>query len=266
MLLILALIIIITFKKGDSLGKFIDAGFPLECPALNQSETRPRYSLEHGNVTLEYSIKNDLTIFASRAFQALSLGPEDFCYVGVEGNPVFTSRLQKLEARVMNTKPKPIRAAHFYTESVGAGVDGPTFLYLDERNVAQNFWGSSIFATHRDVVARGDATTIQAPVMGLTLTTLLKRSVLKTNGSHVLMKIDIEGGEFPLMNEAIGTLCEYTQAGVRVEAILETHHADVLGGRNPEMDLFYNVTEKRLRECNVQLRDLSVDYLELPKG
>ncbi len=239
---------------GDSLGKFIEAGYPLECHPLQQNETRPHYHLDHGNVTFEKLKRNDLTSFAARSFKAVSRGPEDYCFVGVEGNPVFTKRLQQLEARVTNTVPRPVRAAHFYTESVGAGVDGPTSLFLDTGNVGNNFWGSSLLATHVDV-ARGNAT-VKTAVMGLTLTTLLKRSVTKTPGAHVIIKIDIEGGEFPLMNEAITALCEYTKAGVRVDMILETHVWWILGGHTADEELFFNKTKPRMKECNINTGEL----------
>ena len=244
-------------RIGDSLGKFVDAGFPLICPALNQTETRPHYNLDHGKVKLEYAPKNDLTSFAAKLFKAVSRGPEDYCYVGLEGNPLFTSRLQQLETRVKGTVPKPVRAVNFYTETVGVSADGPLFLYLDTENVGRNFWGSSVIREHKDV-NRGNRT-VKAPVMGLTLSTLLKCSVKKTKGAHAILKIDIEGAEFALLNEAIGTLCDFTKAGVQVDMLLEVHLEWVLGGRSPEHELFLNTTQQRLKDCNVHRGDMAHD-------
>jgi hypothetical protein len=232
----------------------------MSCGALKRINKRARYSIDHGKMVLGDSGSNDLTNFCARAFQLVSRGLEDYCYVGVEGNPVFTLRLKQMEARVKGTILQPTKAAHFYTETVAAGVDGPTFLYLDQHNIKENFWGSSILSTHidakREFVQQGNRT-IKAPVMGLTLTTLLKRSVEKTKGAHVIMKIDIEGGEYPVMNEAIGTLCDYTKAGVRVDLILETHGEYVLGGENADMTLFFNETQQRLKDCKINTGDLS---------
>jgi hypothetical protein len=239
---------------GDSLGKFIDAGFPSYCQGLQRIKSRPRYDIDNGHVVLRRQQENDLTSFAKQCLEELSHKPEDYCYVGVEGNPVFTKRLQELEARVMETTPKPVRRVHFYTETVAAGVDGPTFLYLDTVNTKENFWGSSVIATHKDAresTARNNNVTVKALVMGLTLTTLLRRSALQANGSHVLIKIDIEGGEYPVMNEAIDILCNYTNAGVRIDMILETHFMSVLGQKTPDMKLFFKETNQRLAACHI---------------
>jgi hypothetical protein len=78
-------------------------------------------------------------------------GPEDYCYYGVEGNPVFTDRLQSLEDFILDTRPRPLQHIHFFTTSVGAGKDGMTKLYLDTINKDKNYWGSSIFDGHQDV-------------------------------------------------------------------------------------------------------------------
>lgn len=221
---------------------------------MQRIKSRPRYDIGKGQLLLGKIGRNDLTSFAKRCLTELSCHPEDYCYVGVEGNPAFTKRLKEMEARVKGTTPKPIRAAHFYTETVATGVDGPTFLYLDTVNTKQNFWGSSIVETHKDALksaSNNNNVTVKAPVMGLTLTTLLKRSVRKAKGSHVLIKIDIEGGEYPVMNEAIDILCNYTDAGVRIDMILETHDANTIGGETPDMKLFFSETDKRLAACHV---------------
>lgn len=223
---------------------------------------RPRFNIGANGpvVLLGDKAGNDLTNFAKRCLSELSLRPEEYCYVGVEGNPVFTTRLQALEARVKAITPHPVRSAHFYTETVATGVDGPTVLYLDTVNEKENFWGSSIVATHKDAkesAARNNNVTVQTSVMGLTLSTLLTRSVRKEKGAHVLIKVDIEGGEYPMMNEAIETLCNYTSAGVRVDMILETHGAKVVGEETPDMKLFLRETKPRMEACNIRQDKLS---------
>jgi hypothetical protein len=64
--------------------------------------------------------------------------PENTCVYGMEGNPSFTERLQKLENLVMGMKPRPVRHLHIHTESVVSAVDGPTKLFLDKTSVEQN--------------------------------------------------------------------------------------------------------------------------------
>eukprot|EP00957_Ditylum_brightwellii_P173633 13219893-Ditylum_brightwellii.AAC.1 len=83
--------------------------------------------------------------------------PEEYCYYGVKGNPVLTKQLKQLEQRVLQSIPRPVLLAHFFTETIGVGQDGPATLYLDTVNENQNYWGSSIYATHQDVKASATA-------------------------------------------------------------------------------------------------------------
>ncbi len=236
------------------MGKFIDAGFPTDCTGLERVNGRAHYDLDKGKMTLYDGNITDLTDTVRNCLKEQSRYPEEYCYVGVEGNPVFTSKLKALEARVRGTMPKPIRSAHFYTETVAAGIDGPTVLYLDTVNTKQNFWGSSVVRTHADVqksAAENGNAPVEAKVSGLTLTTLMKRSVKREKGAHVVIKIDIEGGEYAVMNEAIETLCDFTTAGVRVDLILELHWEGVLGRQNADFKKFHGKTAKRIEPCNI---------------
>lgn len=107
-------------------------------------------------------------------------GPEDYCYYGVEGNPVFTGRLQALERRVMDLRPRPLRHAHFLTGSVGAGEDGPAKLWLDTVNAKENYWGSSVFKGHQDVrksAAETNSTETYADVEGYTVGRLMRMTL-----------------------------------------------------------------------------------------
>lgn len=129
----------------------------------------------------------------------------------------------------MNSEPRPVRYAHFFTETVGAGVDGPAVLYLDTINADNNFWGSSMIANHWDVAksATGDGKLVEAHVDGLTLTTLLKQAARMEPGAHIIIKCDIEGAEYALLNEAFdsGILCEYAENAVRIDMLIEIHPA-----------------------------------------
>jgi hypothetical protein len=195
-------------------------------------------------------------------------GPEDNCYYGIEGNPHFTQQLQKLEDYVMAINPRPIQHMHFFTESVGAGVDGMTKLYLDTINAGKNFWGSSIYKDHQDVRKSANNTDVEkiaAPVMGYTLGTLM-RMTLKAfdpnaseqdkKGGHFVLKVDIEGGEYPLMHQAIteGTLCEFVRLGNTADIFIEFHSAKVTGrhdyvGKTNEL-------KDALSSCNVTMGNL----------
>jgi hypothetical protein len=176
--------------------------------------------------------------------------PEDYCYYGVEGNPVFTSRLRREEIQVMNMIPRPVRHLHFLTEHVGAGKDGPTTLFLDTVNGKDNFWGSSILQSHVDVVKSGGNT--GTPVMGITLTKLLKDTVLP--GGHVMIKIDIEGGEYQLLEEAIDTdiFCKLIKKDdVKIDLLNEPHGANIVGSEEPGQRWKDIGGQNKIRNCGV---------------
>jgi hypothetical protein len=83
----------------------------------------------------------------------LLVSPEDYCYYGVEGNPVFTSCLRRDKIHILDMLPRPVRHFYFLTQHAGAGVDGPTMLYLDTINQKHNYWGSSMIPAHADAHA-----------------------------------------------------------------------------------------------------------------
>ena len=67
---------------------------------------------------------------------------------------ILTLRLFKTtEDKVMSMRPRPVR---YLTETVGTNGDGPT-------QPKENFWGSSVMETHRDIQASHKT---GVPVMG----------------------------------------------------------------------------------------------------
>lgn len=225
---------------GDSLGKFISVGIPScdEGDGRNRNAGVEASSLGAGPPPTDFASHTDATNRLVRwAAQQLAemgpnlegkvLRPEHYCYFGVEGNPVFTDRLRRLQEGILRTQPRPVRWAQFFTETVAAAADGPTVLYLDTKNEARNYWGSSLLHSHKDVQASAnpDGQVYQAQVKGITLTTLLRERVVPEHGSHVLIKMDIEGSEYGLLNEArdSGILCELTEKAIRVDLMVEVH-------------------------------------------
>lgn len=199
-----------------------------------------------------------------------TVGPEDYCYYGVEGNPVFTQRLRDIEDHVMAIRPRPIQHMHFFTESVGAGQDGMTKLYLDTVNTEQNFWGSSIFKDHQDVrksaQENGNSTTIAADVMGYTIGTLMRKTLRafapdatpeEKKGNHLVLKVDIEGGEFPLLSQAVqdGTLCEFVKMGNQADLFIEFHSVRVTG-KHDHVGQAKSMKDT-LTKCGVNFRNLA---------
>jgi Methyltransferase FkbM domain len=265
---------------GDSFGHLIDSGMKSCDDSTNLNILPP---LSHFNIaTKQFETvqqRNKLTDYFRNMMQKQDLdrGPEDYCYYGIEGNPHFTKRLQGIEDYVMSIHPRPIQHAHFFTESVGAGEDGMTKLYLDTVNVEQNFWGSSIFKEHYDVqqsAAGKDVETVGVPVMGYTIGRLM-RMTLKVfdpnasgtdkKGSHLILKVDIEGGEYPLIKQAVadGTLCEFVKLGNTADLIIEFHSNDVLGGYSGGKHDYVGEAKQMvdtLRGCGVTFHDLGADW------
>lgn len=193
---------------GDTSGKLMDAGF-VGCNRqsdLGVAVPEPNYSMDDKvwvNPKLNRrgeAQRNPLTsqfVNLMKTFGPL-VGPEDYCYYGVEGNPVFTERLRKHEDHIMAMQPRPISHMHFFTESVGAGKDGMTKLFLDTVNTKENFWGSSIMSDHQDVRRSAEGGEKKAaPVMGYTIGTLLRKTTKafdpsatpeEKKGGHFILK------------------------------------------------------------------------------
>lgn len=260
---------------GDTSGHVIDVGM-ISCDRNADLQTTTQAS--HFNVqSKQFELVKKRNILTAHIEKLLELqdkeamlGPEDYCYYGVEGNPHFTERLREIEDYVMAIRPRPIQHMHFFTESVGAGEDGMTKLYLDTINTKENFWGSSIFKDHQDVrksVGHGnDAETVAAPVMGYTIGTLMRKTLRafdplatedEKKGGHLILKVDIEGGEYPLLDQAVsdGTLCEFIKMGNTADVFIEFHSARVTGkheflGQTKQM-------QATLIECGVTFRNLA---------
>ena len=225
---------------GDTSGHVVDAGM-IQCDRAN--DLNAASSRTHFNVlTKQFEVVKKLNKLSDHLRHLITKdipdqGPEDYCYYGIEGNPHFTEQLQNLEDYVMAMKPRPIQHMHFFTESVGAGQDGMTKLYLDTVNTKQNFWGSSIFKDHQDVRKSADGNDVESvavPVMGYTLGTLMRSTLAAFDpnasekdktGGYFILKVDIEGGEYPLLQQAVddGTLCEFVRLGNNANIFIEFH-------------------------------------------
>jgi hypothetical protein len=257
---------------GDTAGKVIDAGLR-GCNRKDlKAETLSVFNTEARQVEDTKKKRNPLVSQFENLMKGFGplTGPEDYCYYGVEGNPVFTERLQSLEDFIMGIRPRPLQHAHFFTTSVGAGKDGMTKLYLDTVNKDQNFWGSSIFDGHQDVrksalAQNTTAEKVAADVMGYTIGTIMRKTLIAfrpdatpedKKGGNFILKVDIEGGEFPLVQQAAeeGTLCEYVKMGNQADLYIEFHSQRVTG-KNP---LFGKMKEHRqkLTDCGVKFRPL----------
>ena len=133
---------------------------------------------------------------------------------------------------------RPMRHVHFFTETVAASHNGPAELYLD--SVSANQVGSSLLESHKYAVLGGKE---KVKVQGVTLTSILERVLSefgtemvyptkpgvkthtsdRTNGGsgHLILKIDIEGGEYGVLRESLesGMLCDYAKRDNRVDLV-----------------------------------------------
>lgn len=251
---------------GDALHKVIDSFLP----AFNDKqyifntttgEIGPNF---YGASTLNFWtlpgwVKEQITAYNRQSKQQDPVYPEDYCFYGVEGNPYFTSMLREQEIQVLNMIPRPVRHVHFLTEHVGSARDGPTTLFLDTNNRgSRNFVGSSILSSHVDVT-KGDKKNgelIGVSVMGVTLTTLLEKTVAP--GGHVMIKIDIEGAEYELLEEAVKSdiFCKLVQdMGVRVDIISEFHDDGTIGSTEPRQRWEQVIQgEQAIHNCGVNYK------------
>ena len=260
---------------GDTAGHAIDSGlFTCDRKDLGIQQNQLRINITSG--AIEEGRRNPLTQWLERKMKELSTeqnthySSEDYCYYGIEGNPVFTTRLQRMEDLIISMHPRPLKHLHFFTESVGAGEVGMTKLYLDTVNDDKNFWGSSIFKDHGDVRKSALQSTnlsyVEANVMGYTVSELLLMTMKQFDpnmipqedrkGGHLLLKVDIEGGEWPLILEAAnnGTLCHLAEMGNKVDLFVE-FHSEAIIGPNP-LRKKMNKAKEALTSCGVEFRKL----------
>jgi hypothetical protein len=135
---------------GDSIGYFIDSAMDVCSPIWMESLPRtklnadfPRPHLDVSTLEMLHKGAGNNPLYGMLQNQMIKndphvVTPNSFCVYGMEGNPAFTERLQKLENHVMQTQPRPVQHLHIHTESVVTAVDGPTKLFLDKTSVEKN--------------------------------------------------------------------------------------------------------------------------------
>lgn len=243
---------------GHSLGTFIDSG--IEICGGKKMKKQPKYNLDENRINEHHKKKMKMIDFGRcfRQKDGVCTGdyfnhPEDYCYYGVEGNPVFTERLQQLQFRTMRSSPRPVRRAYFFTETVAHTVAGPTVLYLDTVSKAQNYWGSTTLEDHPDILKSVDANgeVESAAVHGMTLKTLIRQTLVPKKGAKMMIKIDIEGAEYALLNAAYeeGFICDIIkEKGVQISILFDVHRNI---GDSEDRRKFKEVTIVGLQECGV---------------
>jgi len=218
--------------------------------------------------------------------------PEEYCFYGVEGNPSFTRKLRGLELFLMaggrhGSKtgvhspggtnlhphlprfvegPRALRHIHFFTETVATSHNGPTTLYLD--SVSADHVGSSLLQSHKYALMGGEEA---VEVRGVTLTWLLDHVLSGFGvgtrgklGGHLILKIDIEGGEYSVLKEALdsGKLCDYAaRRGNRVDLAVEFHKW-VIEDKKQKEDFakLERIFYQKLSSCGVYLTKMDINW------
>lgn len=147
----------------------------------------------------------------------------------------------------MQTSPRPLRSLAFLTETVITDHDGSVEMFL-EGEVGQ---GSFILVekSKRSRHQQG-----KAIVRGITLATLLEETVLMTDNSHLMIKMDVEGAEYAILNQDWKTLCHAVEVHhLNISLLLELHGQRKIGKNNDLTAFHRNHIIQKLVNCGVHI-------------
>jgi hypothetical protein len=255
---------------GDSIGKFIEAGF-VGCKNDNFESLNfdpMHFDTKTGVVGEEIGkrdgeIDEELTEWIKNRMLNYheDNGPEDYCVYGVEGNPLLKPDLTKLERHINRMDPRPLRHLHFFTDTVVFDQDNTKKqFFVDTVHHSELFPGSSLFFNHKHVresrLRHKDS--IEHTVDTMTLSSLMKQTLSyydedtfsesnitnpylnfegfeKKTPQHLLLHVDIEGAEFQVLNEIkdSGLLCDFARDGNFVDIFVSYHDPEMIGFETP---------------------------------
>jgi hypothetical protein len=139
---------------GDTIGYFMDNAMDVCTPIWREVNPeiefwladfpRPRVNVTSLEFLTVGQRMNNALDFLGRTLRDFKVNPEDMCVYGMEGNPLFTKRLQKLENFLWQTNPRFFKHLHIHTEHVITKKNGPTLLFLDQVSAEYNVrWNDS---------------------------------------------------------------------------------------------------------------------------
>lgn len=147
----------------------------------------------------------------------------------------------------MQTVPRPLRSIAFLTETVITDQDGQIEMFIEK--------GAGMGSTLIQGKSQRSHNIIQevsASVKGVSIDTLLENTVVLAPGSQLIIKMDVEGAEYMILNHGWKALCRAVQENnVHVSMMLELHSKRKIGA-NDSMEAFYkdNILAK-LASCGV---------------
>jgi len=208
-----------------------------------------------------------------------SLGPEDYCVYGVEGNPLLKHKLKTLENNVARMDPSPLQHLHFLTRTV-AGGDHRQSIFIDHAHERENSPGSSLFFNHEnlresrdtygDIVEYKVDTTSISTLMEQTLSRYHDRSdSTQMTRNHLIIHIDVEGSEFDILNEAknSGLLCNFALEGNYVDIFVQYHSPEFLGIETAAMlQYIHEIRPYFESQCGDTLKMYERNLYFLPPG
>lgn len=223
-------------RSGESLGYFIDAGIP-ECDEEDEGSKTAFYNVHDGSVSIHLSPNgkapepHPVTAWAKlvmedQGIQTMENGrqmqPEEYCYYGMEAGKQYKSELRRIETIVINSKPRPVRLAKFFTETMPTVVDGPT-KYTPP------------------------GTTKSVTVDGMTLTRLLDETCERKVGNHIMIRVNSLNA-YAIIREACdsGQLCEYSMSAIRLDILVQGYSVD-------DYTENHEYVETELKTCGVRL-------------
>ncbi|KAG0303623.1 hypothetical protein BGZ98_006461 [Dissophora globulifera] len=160
-----------------------------------------------------------------------------------EANPVFNTALVQAKEHYDALGVK----VNIFPSTVVDITDGTRTFFLDTVNTATDFWGSSIYATHPDVVLSQSKGTELAAV---NLARWLLMNTLPRD--FVVVKMDIEGAEY----ELVPHLAEMSTWSVIDYLLVEWHGAEIGGGTPEEIkyrEMKADAAGKRMVQEGVQM-------------
>jgi hypothetical protein len=149
------------------------------------------------------------------------------CAIGFELNPAHTERLRALETHY---RDRCNYSVHFFTETAAA-TQNSAIPFWSDGDVANLEWGAS---ANTPFWMRAQRT--KSIVQSIDLAEFLLRNITPF-ASTIVMKIDIEGGEYQLLPRlvATGALCDVDLL------FLEQHSAD-WAASNAQRDLYHHAS------------------------
>ncbi|KAF9900022.1 hypothetical protein EC991_008019 [Linnemannia zychae] len=147
-----------------------------------------------------------------------------------EANPVFNNHLVAAKQKYAD---KDINI-NIFPSTVVDIRDGTRTFFIDTVNVDHDFWGSSIYTTHPDVIKSSSKGT---ELTAINFAGWLLRNALPND--FVVVKMDIEGAEY----EVVPHLAEMGAWAVMDHLLVEWHGSAIAGGTAEEINARKKVVE-----------------------